>query len=143
MPTDATKKGDTPAEVYLYNEFRAINAHVPRRRKSIEELLGESAPQIDCGDGSTHFFRKKELHLLADMLDDEERKDFMLPMLIEVSSRDNSYAVPSPRGTEAKVLSKICGTNLSPVMNRVTLFKPHLSVIRSSLKTCTQYIFVA
>lgn len=133
---------DTPAERYLFDEFRAINAHVPRRRKSLEELLHENPPQIVCGDGSAHFFRKKELALLAGMLDQEESRELMLPMIIEVSSERSEMSIPSPKGTEAKILSNILDMKLSLAGNRVCVFKSQLGQIRKVLKTCTQYVFI-
>lgn len=133
---------DTPAERYLFDEFRAINAHVPRRRKSLAELLHENQPQIVCGDGSAHFFRKKELALLAGMLDQDESQELMLPMIIEVSSAGSEMTIPSPKGTEAKILSNILDMKLSLTGNRISVFKPHLGQIRKVLKTCTQYVFI-
>lgn len=133
---------ETPAERYLFDEFRAINAHVPRRRKSLAELLKENPPHIVCGDGSSHFFKKKELALLSGMLSQEESQELMLPMIIEVSSEGSEMTVPSPKGTEAKVLSNILDMKLSLTGNKVSVFKPHLGQIRTVLKTCTQYVFI-
>ena len=132
----------SPADIYLLNEFRAINAHMPRRRKTLAELLEEEAPQIACGDGSAHFFKKKELALLADILDEEEYKALLLPMLIEVSVDDRGYSILSPKGVEMKILSKVLDMELSWSMNKVAMFKPHLSLLRKELKTCTQYVFI-
>lgn len=140
MPTDL--EGDRNAvERYLMEEFRAINAHMPRRRKSLAELLNEEEPKIACGDGSEHFFRKKELALLAGMLEEEEREELLLPILIEVSSEGGGYTVPSPRGIEAKLLSKVLDMEMSWSMNKVVIFRPHLFLLRRVLKTCTQYVF--
>ncbi|MCK9230304.1 MAG: DUF61 family protein [Syntrophales bacterium] len=133
---------ETPAERYLFDEFRAINAHVPRRRKSLADLLEEKPPHIMCGDGSAHFFKKKELALLAGMLDREESNDLMLPMIIEVSSGESAMAIPSPKGIEARVLSNILGMKLSLTGGRVLIFKAQLGRIRTILKTCTQYVFI-
>ena len=141
MLTD-DRMGETPAERYLFDEFRAINAHVPRRRKSLTVLLEENPPHIVCGDGSDHFFKKKELALLAGMLDREEAGELMLPMIIEVSSEGSEMTIPSPKGTEAKVLSNILGMKLSPTEGRVSIFKAQLGQIRKVLKTCTQYVFI-
>lgn len=141
MHTDAEKERGV-AENYLLNEFRTVNAHMPRRRKSLSELLTDETPQVICGDGSTHSFRKAELAMLADMLDAEEQKELLLPILIEVSSEGQGFTVPSPKGVEAVVLGKLLDMKLLWSMNKAVIFRPHLFQLRKVLKTCTQYIFI-
>ena len=141
MRTD-NGSAETPAERYLFDEFRAINAHVPRRRKSLAELLGEERPGVVCGDGSVHSFRRKELEFIAEMLEPGELEDLMLPIIIEVSSERSDMTILSPKGTEAKILSKILGMKFSWTMNRVVVFRAQLAELRRALKTATQYVFM-
>jgi uncharacterized protein (UPF0216 family) len=44
----------------LGDNMEALNAHLPRKRKRLNELLRENHPHVNCGDGSTHTFNKKE-----------------------------------------------------------------------------------
>ena len=62
MPTDQFPDGVVAG--YLKDEFKALNAQIPRKRKSLTELLKEKHPHVVCNDGSAHFFKKKELEYL-------------------------------------------------------------------------------
>ena len=141
MPTD--RLTDTSIGIYLQDEFRAMNANIPRRRKTLSELLDEEHPHVDCSDGSTHAFKRNELDLLSNMLDNEELGLLMLPMLMEVSPGQSGIKIRSPKSIEAKILSAILDMEVMYKQKTVTIFRPQLTVIRRMLKTCTQYVFTA
>ncbi|MCK9275711.1 MAG: DUF61 family protein [Syntrophales bacterium] len=141
MPIDDKKITDTHISVYLENEFKAINAHIPRNRKTLTQLLQETRPQIDLSDGSTHFFRKKELEYIAEIINEEERNFLMLPMLMEVSSEMSDIKVRSSRGIEAKILSKVLDMDVAYDQKNVTVYRRQLGQIRKILATSTQYVF--
>ena len=141
MPIDDDRIFDSQIGKYLQDEFKALNAHIPRRRKTLAELLKEEHPQVELSDGSTHSFRKKELESIAAQLEEGETKSLLLPMLLEVSSGITDITIRSATGVEAKLLSKILNTDVLYRLNRVTLFKRHVGIIRRLLNTSTQYVF--
>ena len=126
---------------FLKDELRVLNAHIPRQRKSLSDLLGEEYPYVVCSDGSTCLFKKKELEYLAEILDAEEQKALFLPMLIEIGHGQDEAMVISTEGIEEKVISKILKMPVSSKQGRVTIYKPQLSMLRKVLKTSTQYVF--
>jgi uncharacterized protein (UPF0216 family) len=140
MPTKSTSDRFIPN--YLNGELRAINAHLPRKQKSLSMLLKEDHPHVDCNDGSPHFFKKNELEYLSQMLDENERNLLMLPIIMEVKSDESGIIVRSKEGIEAKIFSEILAMSVAHKLNKVIIFRPQLNVVRKTLKTTTQYVFL-
>ena len=125
----------------LRGELKVVNAHLPAKPKPLSDLLSEEYPHVVCKDGSTHLFRRKELKYLAGLIDADEQKALLLPMLIEVSPGLGEMAVVCPGKVEAKVIAKVLDMAVSPRQRKITIYKPQLAVIRKLLRTTTQYIF--
>jgi uncharacterized protein (UPF0216 family) len=92
---------------YLRDEFKVVNAHLPRRRKPLAKLLDEKHPHVVCNDGSSHLFKRKELDYLSQILSDDEQGALLLPIIMEVTVGQREIMVISEEGIEAKVLSAI------------------------------------
>ncbi|MBW2675135.1 MAG: DUF61 family protein [Deltaproteobacteria bacterium] len=128
-------------ESCLKSDMKTLNAHLPRRRKALSELLKEEHPHVECGDGSTHVFRKKELEHLAQMLDNEDKETLLLPIIIEVGAGEGRLTIRSKTGIEAVIFSRILEMPIACRSEMITIFKPQLQVLRRVLKTTTQYVF--
>jgi len=139
MPIDQGK--DAAIDGYLTNELKAVNAHLPRRRKTLAQLMNEEHPHVLLNDGTEHHFRKKELHRLAGMITEEEQSRLLLPMILEVQSEAGDIVVHTKEGIEAKVFSAIAGMPLVVRHDILRIFKSQVSTFRSELKTTTQYVF--
>lgn len=140
MLTDAPRdNGTLPG--YLQNELKAVNAHAPKRQKTLRELLREPHPHVACSDGSIHYFRRKELEYLSEMIYESEQEFLLLPIIIEVSSHPRGVIVRSKKGIEAKILSRILGMPLNVQEETIRLYRPQLSVVRKALNTTSQYVF--
>ncbi|MDO9530135.1 MAG: DUF61 family protein [Syntrophales bacterium] len=140
MPTDQFPDGFVAG--YLKDEFKALNAQIPRKRKSLTELLKEEHPHVVCNDGSAHFFKKKELEYLSQMLYENEQTSLLLPIIIEITSDQGWVTVRSKGETEAKIFSKILDMNVVCKDGLITIFRPQLNIVRKVLKTTTQYVFL-
>ncbi len=127
----------------LKGELRVLNAHLPRRQKPLSDLLGEKYPHVVCSDGSTHLFKRKELEYLAGMLNTEERKALLLPMLIELGPNQDEVAIICEEGIGEKIIPKILNMPVTSKQGRLIIYKLQLGVLRKVLKTTTQYIFSA
>jgi uncharacterized protein (UPF0216 family) len=127
----------------LRGELKVVNAHLPSKQKSLRDLLGEEYPHINCRDGSTHLFRRKELKYLAGLLNADEQQKLMLPILIEVSAGEGEMAVLLTGGVEEKVVAGVLDMPVTPKQGRIVIYKPQLAVIRKLLRTTTQYVFPA
>ncbi len=125
----------------LKSELRVVNAHLPSKQKPLSDLLDEEYPHILCCDGSTHLFRRKELKYLAGLLDADEQKELLLPILIEVSATEGEMAVICPGAVEEKAISKVLDMPVTRRQDRVVIYKPQLAILRKLLRTTTQYLF--
>jgi hypothetical protein len=125
----------------LKSELRVVNAHLPSKQKPLSDLLDEEYPHILCCDGSTHLFRRKELKYLAGLLDADEQKKLLLPILIEVGAAEGEMAVICPGAVEEKAISKVLDMPVTRRQDRVVIYKPQLAILRKLLRTTTQYLF--
>jgi len=125
----------------LRGELRVVNAGLPRSQKQLSALLLEEYPHVICSDGSTHFFKRRELEYLASMINTEEQEALLLPMLIELGSNQAEAAIICQTDVEEKVISKTLSMPTTPKQGRITIYKPQLALLRKSLKTTTQYVF--
>ena len=139
MPIDQGK--DEAIDGYLTNELKAVNAHLPRRRKTLAQLMNEVRPHVLLNDGSEHHIRKKELRYIAEMITEEEQTLLLLPMILEVQSEAGDIVIHTKTGIEAKLISAIVGMPLVVSHDILRIFKAQVSTLRSSLKTTTQYVF--
>lgn len=135
------REPDRTFENCLKGDLKTLNAHLPRRRKSLSELLEEKCPHVECGDGSTHYFKKKELEYLTEILNNEEKQMLLLPIIIEVGSDEGNLTIRSKIGIEGKIFSKILDMPIACKLDVITIFRPQLTVLRKVLKTTTQYAF--
>jgi uncharacterized protein (UPF0216 family) len=134
-------KPDRTFENHLQGDLKTLNAHLPRRRKTLSELLEEKRPHVECGDGSTHYFKKKELEYLTEILNNDDQQMLLLPIIIEVESDEGNLKVRSKTGIEAKIFSQILDMPIAFKLDMITIFRPQLAVLRKVLKTTTQYAF--
>ena len=67
-------------------EIARINSHLPRARRSLKELLEMKEAKVTLRDGSEHYFKREELKLLANLLDEDEISKLKLPIVIEIST---------------------------------------------------------
>ncbi|MBT3362702.1 MAG: DUF61 family protein [Chloroflexi bacterium] len=135
---------DRLLEKYFSTEFRVLNAHLPREKKSLANLIEEEHPCVLLSDGSAHFFKRKELDLLAGMLTPQEQEKLSLPILIEINPGQNEIGLlASGQSIEAKVLAQVIGMPVVDDKGKVNLYKSQLGEIRANLRTTTQYIFSA
>ena len=125
----------------LKGEFRVVNAHLPSKQKPLSDLLGEEYPHVMCRDGSMHLFKRRELKYLASLIDDEEQKVLLLPMLLEVGAGQGEIAVICLREVEEKVIAKILDMPVTPRQGKIVLYRPQLALVRKLLRTTTQYLF--
>ena len=141
---DAQSRYDKFLETYLSGELKLVNAGLPRARKSLAELLEEGQPSVLCSDGTHQMVKRAELHYLDSILDEDERRSLMLPMLIEMTGSGNDAIVLCPTAAEWKVVVDVLGMEpRQEEPGRVRVYRPQLSVLRRRLKTTTQYAFSA
>jgi uncharacterized protein (UPF0216 family) len=126
---------------YLRDDVRILNAHIPRKRKSLAQLHDEEHPHVICNDGNAHYFRKRELDFLSQMISTEEQRTLLLPIMLEVTHDSGEIIIRTKEGPEAKILSRILNMSIVHRNNKIIIYRPQLSIVRKVLKTSTQYVF--
>ena len=141
---DAQSRYDRFLETYLTGELKLVNAGLPRARKSLADLLEEEHPSVLCSDGTHQMLKRAELRYLQGILEDDEQRSLMLPMLIEMTGSGNDAIVLCPTNAESKVVAAVLGMEpRQEEPGRIRVYRPQLSVLRRKLKTTTQYAFSA
>jgi len=79
MPQDMLERA---FDAVLKEEIRKLNTHLPRNRKTLEQLLAEDEPHVEAIDGSQIPFKKKELAEVAKIVPEKFHKKIHLPFLI-------------------------------------------------------------
>ena len=139
MPIDQGK--DDAINGYLTDELKAVNAQLPRGRKALAQLMNEAHPHVLLNDGTEHHFRRKELRYIAEMITVEEQSLLLLPIILEVQSEAGDIVIHTKTGIEAKILSVLVGMPIVVRHNIVRIYRSQVNMLRSALKTTTQYVF--
>lgn len=91
-------------DVFLREELRIVNKHLPREQRTLCELLSMDIPYVLTHDGSIHVIDPRELRFLYDKTNGD--CTLRLPVIIEYIPGDQGlYLVRDERG--ARALSRI------------------------------------
>ncbi len=130
----------TSLEEYLRKELRLVNLHLPYKKRSLDELLKEEFPHVVLRDGSVHYFKRKELELLASLVPREKWGELYLPILLEVSPEYGEGAIVVRGEIESMVISRILDLDWDR-NSELVIYRPQVSILRRKLPTTTQYVF--
>ncbi|MCD6323750.1 MAG: DUF61 family protein [Desulfurococcales archaeon] len=121
---------------FLRDELRVINSSLPRKRKTLEELLKEEIPYVLTHDGGSHMFRKSELVLAKKTLGDEAR-NLNLPILLEFLPTEKETVAETSDPVAIKLIAKLLGI---PEVKPLRLYPTHLKELRSKIGTLIIYL---
>lgn len=124
----------------LSKQLQLLNRHLPKSKRSLAALLGETSPRIKLRDGSEHFLKKAELRKISEILPKEKWSRLALPIFIELSSDKYGRGTARISGKlECTVAARILGKDLKG--DELFIYRPELRVLRKELPTTTQYMF--
>jgi uncharacterized protein (UPF0216 family) len=69
-------------DALLSHEIRKLNAHLPKQRRPLGELLTASDPTVETVDGTSILIKKTELEELARIVPKERHDQVKLPIII-------------------------------------------------------------
>ncbi len=103
--------GDRFADTILQEELRKLNAHLPKARRTLKELLTEDPPSVPTVDGKKIVMKADELKELAKSLPDQtvERVKLPLVMLRRTELGPGSFVLLGDK-MEEFALSRVLGT---------------------------------
>ncbi len=127
--------------------IQTLNRHLPRKRRTLKELMLEDKPSIKNLDGSTHSFDKKELEKLASIIPEWEHDRLRLPIYLEMSSSMERGTIRISGRIECRVINRVLKEDGTPEergaeeKDSMIIYYPHLAKIRKELPTATQFMF--
>ncbi len=127
-----------PSDNILKKQVISLNRHLPRRRKTLAELLREERPHVLGVDGTRHRFKNAELKEIASMIDKEDYKKLKLPIYIEIESLTSGARIAGDM--ESTIICKIL--NIDPCKRELFIYRPQIKELRIKFPTATQYIFL-
>jgi uncharacterized protein (UPF0216 family) len=128
-------------ETQLRKLLEVMNRHVPSKRVSLAELMRSKEAEYQGKDNVVYHVKRKELDLLASMLDPGERGRLKLPIIIMTdTSYEQGGAWKVMGKLEVKVVSKIVGRD-PEFPDQMRLYHPHMVKLRSELPTATTTMF--
>ena len=74
---------DSFVDTMLRDEMRRLNAHLPKKRQTVRELLAEETPSVPAVDGSRIVMKKAELESLASSLPEALQDRVKLPLVLK------------------------------------------------------------
>jgi hypothetical protein len=126
------------ADRLVKKQILSLNRHLPRRRKTLKELLAEERPHVVGADGTRHRFKTEELEKIAGMLPESEHHLLKLPVYIGIES--NTSGVVISGRIETRLVCMIL--DIEPVSGELFIYRPDVKVLRREFPTTTQYIFL-
>jgi hypothetical protein len=132
-------RGDVNREERLLKkQIMVLNRHLPQRRKTLKELLGEERPHVLGNDGTRHRFKKKELDKIASFISPDKWGQLKLPLYIEISSEMNGSRIKGK--LECRVVCQIL--EKEDCSEEIYIYRADVKVVRRELPTTSQYIFL-
>ncbi len=119
-------------------QILSLNRHIPRKRKFLDELLREEKPHVMGADGIRHRFKKDELNVIKNILNESELHLLKLPIYIEMDSNASGSKISGR--LENKVICKVL--DIQDCNNESYLYRQDIKMLRKELPTTTQYIFL-
>ena len=79
---DSKTHFDRVFDALIGRELQRTNSHLPKKRRSLSELLKVSDPTVEAVDGSSILLKSSELDALAEIVPTEYRDRVKLPFVI-------------------------------------------------------------
>ncbi|MHC1586666.1 MAG: DUF61 family protein [Candidatus Hecatellaceae archaeon] len=111
-----------------------LNAHMPKERKTLAQLLAEEDPYVEAVDGSKIYFKRRDLERLAGRIPRELHGRLHLPIVVvrRLEMGKGIYVVYGGE-VEKRLVANLLG--LSQVEGEIQLYRPQVSELLSQLKS--------
>lgn len=77
-----TEERDRFADALLRDDLRRLNSHLPKQRRSLENLLNDPSPRVPSVSGHVIKMRRSELEELSSALPEAARTRIRLPIVL-------------------------------------------------------------
>ena len=118
----------------------ALNKHLPRKSRSLEEMLKEEFPTIKARDGEEYLIERDELEFIAEFVDEFDRKNFSIPIILEMVGIGSETVVIVRNKLHADFICRAFGFDRRG-KEGLMLYTYEMREIRRRLRTATQVMF--
>lgn len=117
------------SDEWIKHQLREINKDMPRVRVPLNLLLEMDKPSIETVGGDRHYFDKRELRELADVIPRDLWDKLKLPLIFKRSlEADESLYFIDGGEVEVQVIKKLIGLEFIPSRdNQYYTYKPIIS----------------
>jgi len=117
-----------------------INKHLPKRSKTLSEMLNEEFPTIICRDGNEYLIEKNEIEFISENVDSNLWSSFRIPIIFEMCKVGSETIVYVRDKLHSEFISKTFG--IRRYKDDVLILYPHeVYRIRKKLRTASQVMF--
>lgn len=141
MVTDRNK--DLMLDKHLSKMTQAVNKHMPRKTKSLAELLKEHEPTIKAKDGNEYIIEKGELEFISQYVDELDWERFKLPIVLEMNDLYGERIIIIRDRLQANLIKDAFGFDRFNKDGALLLYLYELGPIRRKLKTASNVMFKA
>jgi len=128
------------SERALAKMMEAVNKHLPRKSRTLAEMLKERYPTIVARDGNEYLIERKELEFIAKYVDEEDWEKFRIPILLEMCDIGGNVLVYVKDKLHAEFIKKAFGYDRF-VEDKLVLHMHEIAPIRRKLRTASQVMF--
>ncbi len=118
----------------------ALNKHLPKKKRSLEEMLKEKEPLIQARDGNEYYIERKELEFISEFVDERERAKFTIPIILEMVNVGGEYLIFVRDEYHVEFLKRAFGFDRM-TKNGLMLYTYEYQKIRRKLRTSSQVLF--
>jgi len=128
---------DRFADAALRDELKRLNTHLPKNRRTLEDLLADPSPSVLSVSGHRIRMRRKELEELSASLTDDDRRRIRLPIVL-IRRRDlgpgafTVFGDPYEEYAILRLSGSVNGTFedfKQETRETVTIYKPQISLL--------------
>ncbi len=130
----------TMSERILAKMVEAMNKHMPKKSKSLREMLNEDMPTIKAKDGNEYLIEKEEVEFISQYVDELDWDRFNLPIILEMNKLGEETVIYVRDKRHAEFIKKAFGYDRY-VKDVMMLYMYELKSIRRKLRTATQVMF--
>jgi uncharacterized protein (UPF0216 family) len=127
-------------EQMLAKMMEAVNAHLPKKSRTLAEMLKEKYPTIVARDGNEYLIERKELEFIAQYVDEEEWENFKIPIILEMCNVGNTRLIYVKDKLHAEFIKRAFGYDRI-VDGDLVLHMHEIIPIRRKLRTASQIAY--
>lgn len=128
-------------ERVLEKMFQSMNAHVPSRRPSLQELLQMEEPSYKGKDENIYHIDREELAYLSQLIEEWEWSKIKIPILLMTDTSYEQGCWKVIGKVEVRLISKIIEREPEKE-DEMRLFPHHLRLLRERLPTTTNTMYM-